>query len=94
MWSLRLPIKVACTGNAGTRVARGEYFHSLIGSGVGAALMTHATAEAKRHGATTLRIESDPNAEAFYLRMGAKRVGEVPSGTEPGRLLPLLQLVL
>ena len=65
-----------------------------IGSGVGAALMAHATAEAKRHGATTLRIESDPNAEAFYLRMGAKRVGEVPSGTEPGRLLPLLQLVL
>ena len=31
MWSLRLPIKVACTGNAGTRVARGEYFHSLSG---------------------------------------------------------------
>ena len=26
MWSLRLPIKVACTGNAGTRVARGNTF--------------------------------------------------------------------
>lgn len=65
-----------------------------IGTGVGAALMGHATAAAKDLGATTLQIVSDPNAEGFYRRMGAKRVGESPSGSIPGRTLPVLELIL
>ena len=67
---------------------------SHIGTGVGAALMDHARAMAKKLGATTLQIESDPNAEGFYLHMGAKRVGETPSGSIPGRSLPLRELAL
>ncbi len=42
-------------------------------------------------GGATLRIASDPNAEGFYLKMGARRVGETPSQPE-GRALPLLLL--
>ena len=41
-------------------------------------------------GVTALSIESDPHAEGFYLRLGARRIGEVPS-TLPGRVLPLLE---
>ena len=39
-------------------------------------------------GATELYIEADPFAAAFYERMGAVRVGEVPSASIPGRVLP------
>lgn len=60
-----------------------------MGRGHGAALFRHALAVAGEHGATALRIASDPNAEKFYLRMGAVRVGEVAS-TPPGRVLPVL----
>jgi hypothetical protein len=37
-----------------------------------------------------LLIQSDPFAEGFYLRLGADRIGEVPSQALPGRVLPLL----
>ena len=40
-----------------------------------------------------LRIVSDPNAEAFYLRKGAIRAGLVDS-LPAGRQLPLLSLAL
>ena len=65
-----------------------------IRSGVGRAMMVHATAEARRIGSRLLAIESDPNAEGFYLGLGAKRIGEVASQSEPGRRLPLLSLAL
>lgn len=62
-----------------------------IGTGVGKALFAHATAIAAATGAPAMEIESDPNAEGFYLRMGARRVGEVASDIEgKKRLLPLL----
>ncbi|MEO8541066.1 MAG: GNAT family N-acetyltransferase, partial [bacterium] len=46
---------------------------SAIGSGAGRTLWNHATDGAARMGMTTLRIESDPGAEGFYLAMGAVR---------------------
>jgi GNAT superfamily N-acetyltransferase len=60
--------------------------------GVGRALFRHAEAAARAAGATVLVIESDPNAEGFYLAMGAARVGRVPApmdGVE--RFLPLME---
>jgi GNAT superfamily N-acetyltransferase len=60
-----------------------------MGHGHGAALFRHAIDVARAHGARELRIASDPNAEGFYLRMGAELVGAVPS-TPEGRTLPLL----
>jgi GNAT superfamily N-acetyltransferase len=65
-----------------------------IGSGVGAALWAHVIAHVAATGATRLRIEADPHAEEWYQRRGAVRVGETPSGSIPGRLLPLLEYSL
>ena len=43
--------------------------------GVGRALFAHAVVRAGAMGCRKLEIESDPNAEGFYQRMGARRVG-------------------
>ena len=59
--------------------------------GLGEALWRHALGVARSLGAGALLIEADPNAEAFYRRMGAQRVGAVASGSIPGRELPLLR---
>ncbi len=62
-----------------------------IGEGVGQSLFSHALSRAAELGAETILIESDPNAEGFYARMGAVKIGERVSeldGRE--RVLPLL----
>lgn len=64
------------------------------GMGAGRRLVGWARAEARRQGATELHIEADPNAEAFYLKSGARRVGVTPSGSIPGRMIPLMILPL
>jgi ribosomal protein S18 acetylase RimI-like enzyme len=61
-----------------------------IGSGLGRRLWNHALATASAAGFTSLRIEADPNAIGFYRAMGAEQIGEVPSGSIPGRTLPVL----
>lgn len=66
-----------------------------IGRGLGRVLVEHAATTARALGADALLIDSDPNAEAFYLRMGAERVGEIPAevcGTP--RALPRLRYAL
>ncbi|MFE4520035.1 GNAT family N-acetyltransferase [Kitasatospora sp. NPDC056783] len=65
-----------------------------IGRGVGRALFERARERAGALGLRRFLIESDPNAEPFYLAMGAARIGGVPSGSIPGRELPLLVLEL
>jgi len=62
--------------------------------GVGTKLLRHAIATACRAGFGEIEVESDPNAEDFYLRRGAVRVGEAESTVEPGRFLPLLVMDL
>jgi GNAT superfamily N-acetyltransferase len=47
-----------------------------IGSGTGRLLFEHAMDRAASRGAQHVQIEADPNAEGFYLRMGARRAGE------------------
>ena len=47
-----------------------------IGTGLGRALFEDAMRRAAELGAETVEIESDPNAEGFYRRMGATRVRE------------------
>ena len=65
-----------------------------IGSGVGGALYSHLAAVATELGFHRLTIAADPNAEPFYLAKGAVRIGGVPSGSIPGRVLPLLAVAL
>ncbi len=61
-----------------------------VNRGIGRQLWDHAIDTAAREGIRRILIEADPYAEAFYEAMGAIRVGEVPSGSIPGRELPLL----
>ena len=65
-----------------------------IGTGAGRLLMTDAIEVARELGARVLVIQSDPFAEGFYLAAGAVRVGERPSASIPGRILPLLEVEL
>lgn len=67
---------------------------AAIGRGVGGALLAALLDRAHDEGFTRLAIDADPNAEAFYLAHGAVRVGEVASGSVPGRVLPQLALEL
>ena len=62
-----------------------------MGRGIGRALFEHAVAQATGLGFTAIKIEADPNAEGFYQRMGAKRVGVNVTAIEgQPRELPLL----
>jgi ribosomal protein S18 acetylase RimI-like enzyme len=63
----------------------------FIGKGVGRALFDHAVRRAAALGAEVVGVESDPNAEDFYRRMGARRVGEISYPIDgQRRTLPLL----
>ncbi|MET8597015.1 GNAT family N-acetyltransferase [Streptomyces althioticus] len=65
-----------------------------LGQGIGRALFAHALGSARDAGFRRLTIDADPNAESFYRAMGAVRIGETPSGSIPGRVLPLLAVTL
>ncbi|MEA2562267.1 MAG: hypothetical protein QOH06_3771 [Acidobacteriota bacterium] len=68
---------------------------AAMGKGLGRQLFEHARAQAASAGASVLEIDSDPNAEEFYLKMGAVRVGEVRSQIDgQPRVRPLLHLRL
>jgi len=65
-----------------------------IGSGVGALLMTAVLDRARDRGLAAVVLDADPGAESFYARFGAARVGESPSGSISGRVLPRLRFAL
>src|SRR4030095_8567041 len=62
-----------------------------IGTGVGKQLLLHAMQRAAKASISAVEILSDPNAEGFYRKQGAHRIGEVFSKIdgEP-RVLPRL----
>lgn len=63
----------------------------FIGSGLGRMLFDHAVENAKAAGAKMITIESDPNAEGFYRKMGAVRVSETETTVDGNpRTLPNL----
>ncbi len=60
--------------------------------GVGRTLWRHLVDGARATGFRSVEILSDPHAEAFYLAMGAVRVGQAPSDVfGAARPLPLLR---
>lgn len=65
-----------------------------IGLGWGKILWDSLTALARKLGIREFTIDADPNAEGFYLKMGAIRIGHVESTAVPGRKLPLLRMVV
>ena len=78
--------------------AKGRHLEHLwlqpkyIGRGFGRALFEKAISAAREEGVVQLFIDSDPNAESFYLKMGAIRIGQevypLPGGIV--REVPLL----
>ena len=66
---------------------------AYMGKGFGKMLFQHAREIASQNGGNELRVESDPHAEGFYLKMGMKRIGEKESSI-PGRKLPILEMEL
>lgn len=79
--------------NLGGPSARLEHLWVLpayMRKGVGSALLQHAQNKAKAN----LQIDSDPNAEAFYLAFGARRVERLPAAIpgRPDRFLPRMEL--
>ena len=47
-----------------------------IGAGVGKELFLHAMQDAARRNVSAVEILADPNAEGFYRKLGAHRIGE------------------
>lgn len=64
-----------------------------IGSGVGKALFLHAMQSAAHRNVSEIEIEADPNAEGFYRKMGAHRIGETVSEID-GRARSLPRLTI
>jgi GNAT superfamily N-acetyltransferase len=62
-----------------------------MGQGIGRSLFAHALERARGLGFGLLEIESDPNADGFYQRMGARRIGtRVTALMGQPRELPIL----
>ena len=62
-----------------------------IGSGAGRTLFVAALDLARGLGARRMTILADPNAAAFYERMGARFLRNAPSDAIPGRTLPIYE---
>ena len=63
----------------------------FMGQGIGKQLFRHALERCRARGVSILKIESDPNAQAFYEKLGACKMDEHHS-TVDGQLrtLPIL----
>jgi predicted N-acetyltransferase YhbS len=68
---------------------------AYMGQGIGKSLFGHALERSRALGASILKIEADPNAQSFYERMGARKVGEhrTEMHGEP-RILPVMEIEL
>jgi len=67
----------------------------FMGRGIGKELFFHAAERSHQRDASILKIEADPNAEAFYEKMGARRVGEHHSEVDGHpRILPIMEINL
>jgi GNAT superfamily N-acetyltransferase len=65
---------------------------SEIRTGLGQVMWQDAMEAASAAGFEYLEIGAEPNAEGFYRKMGAERIGETPSASIPGRMLPQMRV--
>jgi N-acetylglutamate synthase-like GNAT family acetyltransferase len=64
-----------------------------MGTGVGKELFIHAMQDAAGRNISEVQISSEPNAEGFYEKMGAYRIGETVSEIDgQPRSLPLMSV--
>src|SRR5690606_13365144 len=64
-----------------------------INKGFGRLLMEDFLIRIRNTDAKRVVLDSDPNAERFYAKVGFKKVGEIPT-TIPGRHLPVMEMEL
>ena len=68
------------------------YLHpNYKGKGYGRILRESVVQKAVELNIKSFTIDSDPNAKGYYLKMGAKQIGEIPSTVFKNRMLPLLR---
>jgi GNAT superfamily N-acetyltransferase len=66
----------------------------FIGTGLGSKLLLRSVDWAKANGYQRMQTTADPNALGFYEKYGFVIIGEIASGSIPGRTLPRLELDL
>jgi GNAT superfamily N-acetyltransferase len=66
---------------------------AYIGCGVGSALAEHAISKSRQLSADAIMLDADPNATAFYLKLGFEVLGQKES-TIPNRYLPVMRKTL
>jgi N-acetylglutamate synthase-like GNAT family acetyltransferase len=64
-----------------------------IGTGIGNILWNHVLKLIRELEIKEFIIKSDPNAESFYIKYGARRIGWKPSSVNAELSLPLLMYV-
>jgi len=65
---------------------------ALIGHGYGKIMWDHLIQECIDLGILSFEFVTSPEAEAFYLKMGAARVGMVESSLRAGKMIPKLKV--
>lgn len=66
-----------------------------MGQRIGKQLFQHALERCCARGASILKIESDPNAQAFYEKLGAHKIGEHHGNVDDQiRILPVMEINL
>ena len=63
----------------------------FIGQGIGRRLFEDMCRQASGAGVQAVFLDSDPFALGFYERMGCVVIGQAPSGSIPGRMLPRMR---
>lgn len=67
----------------------------FMGQGIGKQLFQHALERCRARSVSILKIESDPNAQSFYEKMGARKVAEHRSEVDgQPRALPVMEVAL
>jgi GNAT superfamily N-acetyltransferase len=64
----------------------------FIKTGAGTKLFEHAVKKARELGWSYFRLAGEPNAVAFYEKLGATLIGEIPSRLKDGRPLPHMEM--
>ncbi len=66
-----------------------------MGLGIGKQLFHHALERSRARNISILNIEADPNAQSFYEKMGARKIGERHSEVDgQPRILPVMEINL
>lgn len=67
---------------------------NIKGAGIGRLLFEKCAQRCREEGVRVIEVDSDPEAQAFYEKMGMIKTGEIPSGSIAGRFLPRLEKTL